>query len=646
MEEPDRPRLSDGGSNDELGNVRGRLQGTKWVALLGTGAALLFLGGIALGASGGFTASIGEAFRSAFGGGERELVIPLIQEEKRTSAVMPHDEEKTVSPVCEEDEGEGGAGPVLITEVAWMGSDDRAADEWVELTNTSPSSVAVAGWQFYDRGRKIAFTFPDGAAIPAGGRMLLMREGTSVDAHGAPTAVFRGALNNTNETLTLFDRECETADMVAASPSWPAGDNSSKRTMERDLTTLAWHDSALSGGTPGLPNSSAPVTGGNAVKISVPNEARPIAVVTSAVSRTPPPSPGKDMPVLTEKSLITWCSQDNLSSPTETVLLHEVAWAGTGTGKTTDEWIELRNSSGAPVPLMGWQLLNRSRTIALAFGSSSVLEPHGYFLIERKEDAVPWIQSDALFSGTIKNNDESLRLFDRDCRLVDEVLAEAVWPAGTAAPEYRSAERSSDRSWHTFNWSPINGIYGTPRMVNSEPAPSPSPSTGGGGGSGSAAPSEASPSASTGTVSILISEVMAGSEGNSSDEFVELHNPGDAPAGLTGWCVKKRTSTGSESTLVVAARLEGVSVAPGGYLLLANDSGYRGSVAPDVRWPSSYTLAYASNTVTLYRDCAERADEVSWIELSAGRSLVRDGWETNTFHVADTPSPTNASGGQ
>lgn len=130
-----------------------------------------------------------------------------------------------------------------------------------------------------------------------------------------------------------------------------------------------------------------------------------------------------------------------------------------------------------------------------------------------------------------------------------------------------------------------------------------------------------------------------GSEGASANEFVELYNAGSNSADLTGWCVKKRTSTGSESTLVAASRLEGKTILPGRYLLLANDGGYLGNIAPDIQWPSSYTLAYTSNAVVLYRGCSEKADEAAWAEIPAGQSIVRDSWGAATFSVQATPTP-------
>lgn len=621
-------------------------------------AALLFGGGIALGMSrggSGFAANLAGAFRSAFGSGTA-VEIPLRSGESESAT--PGDAGGAPSPAgalaaCEPgDEEPVEDGSVVISEVAWMGSPAGANHEWVELANISSVTVDVSGWQVYDRGRKIQIALPAGTIIAPNGFLVMTRDGAALDSAGVPAVSYRGALNNSNEEVLLFDSACALADAVYADPAWPAGDNSSKRTMELDLATRMWHTSAVAGGTPGRRNSPGVALLSAAIPSPpvVPNPPPLIAGASTSDASTPrasePPSPTVN--IRAENPPL--CPQDNLPAPTFSLLINEVAWAGTGPGRTSDEWIELRNPSGAPVPLSGWQIVNGSRTLRVAFPSSSAIAPRGFFLLERGEGAVPWVAADVVFSGAIKNNDEALRLFDPDCRLVDEVVVAAAWPAGTGAPDYRSAERSDDRTWHTYNWSPINGIFGTPRMVNSEPAPDPAPiggaagGTGGGSGGASEAGVDATSTATSSGERVLISEVMAGSEGAPSNEFVEIYNAGDSSADLTGWCMKKRTSTGSESTLVSAARLDSRTVAPGGYLLFANDSGYLGITVPDVRWPSSYTLAYSSNAVVLYRGCAEKEDEAAWTEIPAGQSIVRDSWEGAVFSASTAPTPRNSSG--
>jgi len=121
-------------------------------------------------------------------------------------------------------------------------------------------------------------------------------------------------------------------------------------------------------------------------------------------------------------------------------------------------------------------------------------------------------------------------------------------------------------------------------------------------------------------VSIQISEVTAGSELGSDDEFIELYNPNSVPVDLTGYSIKTKSASGSESALVSAARLQGKSIPAGKHFLIVHDSGYQGSVAPDATWAKSNGLAYTNNAVVLYNSSGAKVTEVSWTEIEKGRS--------------------------
>lgn len=142
------------------------------------------------------------------------------------------------------------------------------------------------------------------------------------------------------------------------------------------------------------------------------------------------------------------------------------------------------------------------------------------------------------------------------------------------------------------------------------------------------------PSAATG---IMLNEVMAGTEAGSDEEFIELYNPSSEAVSLTGWSVKKKSSTGSETSFVVASRLEGKSVPAGGYFLLKNEGSDMSTPPADVSWPHSYTLAYTNNALTLYDGSGAKVSEMSWTEIPKGKSfgLAADG----SFAVLPAPSP-------
>lgn len=148
---------------------------------------------------------------------------------------------------------------VILNEIAWMGTNTSAANEWIELKNITGGEVQLAGWQVLDAGRQVRILFGGENSIPAGGLYLLERTDDTSVAHITADRLYAGALNNMNETLSLFDEECELQDEVKADPDWPAGDQEEKRSMERS-SDLNWHTYSGQGdegimGTPRAENS-------------------------------------------------------------------------------------------------------------------------------------------------------------------------------------------------------------------------------------------------------------------------------------------------------------------------------------------------------------------------------------------------------
>lgn len=125
---------------------------------------------------------------------------------------------------------------VQITEVAWMGTAGSQYSEWIELYNDGQSSVNLAGWKLYEGdGGALVFTFTK--SIPANGYLLLERTTAS-----APDAVpgindesgpfGGGGFANTGEDLVLKDATGATAEELNYLGGWPAGDATSKHTMQ------------------------------------------------------------------------------------------------------------------------------------------------------------------------------------------------------------------------------------------------------------------------------------------------------------------------------------------------------------------------------------------------------------------------------
>jgi hypothetical protein len=144
--------------------------------------------------------------------------------------------------------GQYASANVLINEIAWMGTTNSANAEWMELYNDGTDSVAMDGW---------SLTATDGSpsiqlsgTISAQGYFLLER--TSDESVPGITAsqIYSGSLGNSGEHLVLKDNLGATIDDVDSTGGWPAGDNTSKQTMQRNGS--AW---ITADGTPGIKNS-------------------------------------------------------------------------------------------------------------------------------------------------------------------------------------------------------------------------------------------------------------------------------------------------------------------------------------------------------------------------------------------------------
>ncbi|MBI5732513.1 lamin tail domain-containing protein [Candidatus Jorgensenbacteria bacterium] len=146
---------------------------------------------------------------------------------------------------------------IIINEVAWMGAKE-AVDEWIELKNISVGLVDISGWQLIDRDQQISITFPLGARIESGKFYLLERKEEAV-SNAVADLLYTGNLKNTDDGLELFDTSCNFVDGVVASPSWPAGNGDTKKTMERDRDGMEWYTSSVIFGTPKKENSSKPL---------------------------------------------------------------------------------------------------------------------------------------------------------------------------------------------------------------------------------------------------------------------------------------------------------------------------------------------------------------------------------------------------
>ncbi len=123
---------------------------------------------------------------------------------------------------------------IIINEIAWMGSQNSANDEWIELKNTSSTTQDVTNWilKAEDGSPNIKLK----GSIPPNGFFLLERSDDNSVLGVKADQIYSGALSNSGERLMLFDESGNLIDSVDGSDGWKniGGDNSSKKTAQRD----------------------------------------------------------------------------------------------------------------------------------------------------------------------------------------------------------------------------------------------------------------------------------------------------------------------------------------------------------------------------------------------------------------------------
>ncbi len=141
----------------------------------------------------------------------------------------------------------GPSSGVVINEVAWMGTQARYCDEWIELYNGTASSIDTWDWSIYgaDTGNCLNLSDADGfvtTTIPAHGYLIYANHQDDLqDSQGVSLVdIWDKSIeldNNSPGQLTLYDApDCtgKAVDVVnQATGGWFAGDNAEKRTMER-----------------------------------------------------------------------------------------------------------------------------------------------------------------------------------------------------------------------------------------------------------------------------------------------------------------------------------------------------------------------------------------------------------------------------
>jgi hypothetical protein len=294
-----------------------------------------------------------------------------------------------------------------------------------------------------------------------------------------------------------------------------------------------------------------------------------------------------------------FCSFETNKKPTyQGVIINEVAWMGTP-NSSNDEWIELKNISTQEINISNWQLIDKDNQIKINFSNlkNTKIKPGEFIILERTDDStLPNIPADLIYVGALANTNEGLRLFDANCNLIDEVLANPNWPAGESQTR-RTMERTLSLAWQSSNLS-----GGTPKAQNSV--------VGYGGGGGSVSQNNLNQATSSSATSqnsivkVLISEIQVYP---TNQRFIELYNPNDFDIDLTGYYLQRKTQSGSNfGTLVSKTYFEGKIIKAKSFFLISRELNPQADIVV-----SNLTLTN-SNSIQLKNKNGDVIDLVGW----------------------------------
>ncbi|MDO8663909.1 MAG: lamin tail domain-containing protein [Candidatus Wildermuthbacteria bacterium] len=524
--------------------------------------------------------------------------------------------EKTTSGLCER---AVNASPlqnkIILNKIAWMGSQNSANDEWIELKNTSGSVINLAGWQVLDKDSQIKIVLgggPSSAQLTANGVYLLERTDDNSLPGTTADLIYTGALNDTDEAVYLFDNNCQLMDEVLASPDWLAGDKTNRRPMGR-VAGLNWQ-----------------TEGG-------------LAVILNYGTSPPPPPPPAPSP-----------SSSSSEQTLPKILITEIKISPIG-----ERFVELYNPNNEAVNLTGWYIQRKTQTgsswnsfVTKGDFEGKIIGALSHFFVSSSTGA------DILLSLTLTEGN-SLILKNSNQEIVDKIGWGQAQEFETASAENPPSGKSIGRKWSTTSQSYIDTDNNqndfeiqtpTPRARNQSPSLSSNnqapvaffvytpggPAVGqevifnsasstdsdgtvtafiwdfgdaisatsstattshsfasssvflvslqvvdNSGATSSAATTSVSVSQpETSTLAVVINEIawMGTSATNSSKEWIELYNNSSSTIDLSGWTLK--AAGGTPSTTFSGAN--GTTTIPaGGYFLLERTNGSTTNIAED-----------------------------------------------------------------
>lgn len=264
---------------------------------------------------------------------------------------------------------------IVINEIAWMGTKTSSSDEWLELANLSDLPQDISGWKLETLDKGIAVELK--GTIPARGFFLLERTDDTTVPGMSADQIFSGSFSNTSEVVVLKDTTGNIVDTVDAARGWPAGDNTSKDTMQRSGGT--WISAA---GTPKIANATAPTPQNK------PAQTAPTSVITPTSTQPTQQSQTQPQPLV------------NVQAHYPATFYISEFFPDPKGADDQGEWIELYNDSEQQESLAGFFLDDAQKgSHPYQIPAGTLIPAKGYSVFTRKVTGI-----------ALNNKDDQVRL--------------------------------------------------------------------------------------------------------------------------------------------------------------------------------------------------------------------------------------------
>ncbi|MFA6018151.1 MAG: lamin tail domain-containing protein [Patescibacteria group bacterium] len=135
--------------------------------------------------------------------------------------------------------------PVILSEIAWAGSEKSTADEWIELANTGTETIDISGWKLTGVGTSgTSIDIPTESTIAAQSTYLVAnyklgdeKTTLNISPNLVTTAV---SIPNSAINISLMDTTGLVIDSCIDPGTPNAGSSATFTSMERSITDLSW----------------------------------------------------------------------------------------------------------------------------------------------------------------------------------------------------------------------------------------------------------------------------------------------------------------------------------------------------------------------------------------------------------------------